>query len=109
MEPLIVLCNFPDSDSARHAAEVIVTERLAACVNILPESASVYRWEGGVVKAQEIPAIFKTTSDCYSALEARLRTLHSAKVPEIMALPVWSGLPDYLQWMVESTRIQKAG
>lgn len=105
MEPLIVLCTFPDTASAQNAAEVTVTERLAACVNILPESASVYRWEGEVVKEREVPAIFKTTSDRYSALETRLRTLHPAKVPEILALPVWSGLPDYLQWMAESTRI----
>jgi periplasmic divalent cation tolerance protein len=104
VEPLVVFCNFPDRSSAENAAEMVVTERLAACANLLPESLSVYRWEGKVVRDREIPAIFKTTSDRYAALEARLKALHPAQVPEILALPVWTGLPAYLNWMLESTR-----
>lgn len=104
LEPLMVFCNFPDSVSAENVAEVLVSERLAACVNLLPESFSIYRWEGKVVRDREIPAIFKTTSDRYPALEARLKELHPAQVPEILALPVWTGLPAYLRWLLESTR-----
>lgn len=103
VEPLIVLCNFPDPASAGSAAEALVTERLAACANLLPESASIYRWEGKVVRDREIPVLFKTSSDRYPALEARLQALHPAQVPEILALPVWTGLPAYLQWLLEST------
>lgn len=104
MDPLIVFCHFPDAASASAAAEAVVAAQLAACVNILPESSSVYRWEGKVVREREIPVLIKTTSDRYTALEARLRELHPAQVPEIIAVPVWSGLPAYLQWLAGSTR-----
>ncbi|RYD38545.1 MAG: divalent-cation tolerance protein CutA [Verrucomicrobiaceae bacterium] len=104
MDPLIVFCNFPDAASASTAAEAVVAAQLAACVNILPESSSVYRWEGKVVREREVPVLIKTTSDRYTALEARLRELNPAQVPEIIAVPVWSGLPAYLQWLAGSTR-----
>lgn len=100
---LLVLSNLPDEASAKRLAEVLVTSGLAACVNILPPCQSVYRWQGVVEQAQEIPVLIKTVSDRYPALEAAIRAQHPYEVPEIIALPVAAGLPAYLQWVARET------
>lgn len=72
---------------------------MAACVNILPAVESIYRWEGEVERSDEVLTVMKTT--CYSSLEPVLRGLHPYDVPEIIALPITAGLPEYLKWVAE--------
>jgi len=103
MEPLLVITNCPDEQSANAIALATVDERLAACVNILPRIQSVYRWQGKVESATEVPLFFKSTAANYPALEARIRQLHPYELPEIIALPVSHGLPAYLNWMAAET------
>lgn len=99
---LLVVCNAPDEETAERIATTLVAEQLAACVNILGPCRSVYRWQGAVERAEEIPLLIKTRADAYPQLEARLAALHPYEVPEIVALPVAQGLPSYLTWVSNS-------
>ena len=103
METLTVITNCPDEETANAIALAVVEEKLAACVNILPRVQSIYRWQGSVESAAEIPLLIKTTADNYPALEARITTLHPYDVPEIIALPIARGLPAYLNWVATET------
>jgi periplasmic divalent cation tolerance protein len=103
MQTLLVLTNCPDEESANAIALALVEERLAACVNILPRVQSIYRWEGAVESATEIPLLIKATAANYSALETAIRDRHPYTVPEIIALPVERGLSAYLDWVASET------
>lgn len=103
MEALLVLTNLPDAASARALAEHVVTEHLAACVNILAPCRSVYRWQGKVEDAEEVPLLMKTSADRYAALEAAIRARHPYELPEIVAVPIGRGLPAYLAWLAAET------
>lgn len=100
---LLVLTNLPDEASARRLAEGLVADRLAACVNLLAPCRSIYRWQGAVESAEEIPLLIKTTAARYAALEAAIRAGHPYELPEIIAVPVAHGLPDYLAWVAMET------
>jgi len=102
-EVLLVLTNLPDRAVAERIAETLVTDGLAACVNVPAECASVYRWQGKVEHASEVPLLIKTTRAAYPELENALRGLHPYELPEIIALPVSAGLPDYLNWVAQET------
>lgn len=100
---LLCLCTCPDRDTARTLARALVEARLAACVNLLPEVESVYRWQGAVETAQEVQLLIKTTTARLEALAARVRTLHPYAVPELIAFEAVGGLPDYLRWASAQT------
>lgn len=95
----IVLSTCPDAASAQRIAAALVDEALAACVNIVPGVRSVYRWKGRVEQAEELLLIIKGVRDDYAAIEARLRALHPYELPEIVAVPIASGLGAYLSWL----------
>lgn len=104
MTALLVFTNCPDEDVANAIALALVEEKLAACVNILPRVQSVYRWQGTVESATEIPLLIKSTVEAYPALEAAIRARHPYEVPEIVAVPVERGLPAYLDWVAAETQ-----
>ncbi|XZG69570.1 divalent-cation tolerance protein CutA [Chitinibacteraceae bacterium HSL-7] len=95
----MVMCNCPDESTARQLAEGLVSARLAACVNQMAPVRSVYHWEGQIETATEVPLLIKTTSRQYAELETWLVAAHPYDVPEIVAVPLISGLPAYLQWV----------
>ncbi|HLO62062.1 MAG TPA: divalent-cation tolerance protein CutA [Azonexus sp.] len=99
METLLVITNCPDEETANAIALALVEDKLAACVNILPRVQSVYRWQGSVESATEIPLLIKATANNYAALEAKIQALHPYDVPEIIAVPIARGLPAYLTWV----------
>ena len=103
MAALLVLTNLPDGDSARAVARHLISARLAACVNILAPCRSVYRWDGRLEEADEVPMLIKTNSECYAALEAAIREKHPYELPEIVAVPIGCGLPEYLAWVAAET------
>ena len=103
MTTLIVITNCPDEETANRIALAVIEARLAACVNILPRVQSIYRWQGAVESAIEVPLLIKTTAAAYPALEAAIRERHPYEVPEIIALPISAGLPAYLNWVAEET------
>lgn len=104
METLLVLTNLPDSYSAHALAGTLVEERLAACVSILAPCRSVYRWQGKTENAEEVPVLIKTTAARYAALEAAIRARHPYELPEIIAVPIDRGLPEYLAWVKNETK-----
>jgi periplasmic divalent cation tolerance protein len=98
----LVLCSCPDEATAINIAENIVAQRLAACVNILPESYSIYHWQGNVESAKEHMMLIKTLQSHYPSLEKVITSLHPYDVPEIISIDINSGLPHYLKWIESS-------
>jgi len=94
----IVLTTCPDVECARQLANVLVDEGLAACVNIVPGIQSVYRWQGNTETANENLLLIKSVDTQYDAIEHRIRDLHPYELPEIVAVPLSTGLAQYLAW-----------
>ena len=101
-ETVLVFSTFADAATARNAAARLVEERLAACANIIPGVESIFRWQGKIESGNEVFVIFKTTHGRWQQLEQRLRALHPYEVPEIVMIQIRDGLPEYLNWIVES-------
>jgi periplasmic divalent cation tolerance protein len=101
---LLVLTNLPDREAAEKLADTLIEKRLAACVNILAPCRSVYRWKDGVQYDEEHPLLIKTTAERYLALEQAIRGSHPYELPEIVAVPIERGLPDYLKWVAAETQ-----
>ena len=104
-EIIIILTNLPDRASALKLAGQLVEQRLAACVNVLAECSSVYRWEGRIKSATEVPVLIKSRAQRYDEVEAEIRRLHPYELPEIVAVPVRRGLEEYLEWVAGETTI----
>jgi len=98
----MVYCTYPDHESATTMANSIIDANLAACVNIIPNLTSIYRWQGKRQQGTEELLLIKTTADTYPALELHLTTSHPYELPEIIAVPIKAGLPTYLEWVRES-------
>jgi periplasmic divalent cation tolerance protein len=101
-ESILVFSTFPDAETARRIGRIVVEEKLAACVNLLPRMESIYRWKGAIETASEVLALIKSTSWKYQMLEARIRELHPYEVPEIVSVRIEAGLLDYVRWIEES-------
>jgi periplasmic divalent cation tolerance protein len=102
-EVVIIFTNLPDREAAVGLAQALVAKQLAACVNVLPECTSVYRWRGAVENAREVPVLVKTRAARYAEVEAAIRSLHPYELPEIIAVPVVRGLDGYLRWIAGET------
>ncbi|HEX4841132.1 MAG TPA: divalent-cation tolerance protein CutA [bacterium] len=109
MSHIVVFVTVGNREEASHLARVLVEERLAACVNLLPSMASTYWWRGQIEQADEVLLVMKTRQDLLEFLTARVRTLHSYTVPEVIAVPIIGGNPDYLAWIDESVRREDQG
>jgi periplasmic divalent cation tolerance protein len=103
METLLVITTLPNADSAHALAHALVEQRLAACANVLAPCRSVYRWQGKVEDAEEVPLLIKTSAARYAALEAAIRAAHPYELPEIVAVRIDKGLPAYLAWVAAET------
>jgi len=95
---LLAFSTFPDLETARRIVLALLESRLVACGNILPEIESAYRWQGKIETSSEVLAFFKLPAPGYAAFEAKLKELHPYEVPEIMAVEIDKGLPEYLRW-----------
>lgn len=100
----LVLCTCPDEESGRGLAVQLVEQRLAACVNLIPGLTSVYRWGEAVQHASEVLLLIKTTDERLLDLTETLRRLHTYDLPEIIAIPIIAGLPEYLSWVSQCTQ-----
>ena len=100
---IVVLTSLPDRESALKLASLLLDQRLAACVNVLSECTSIYRWRGQVERASEVPLLIKTVSATYPKLEAAIRANHPYELPEIVSVPVVDGLAPYLDWVADET------
>ena len=99
---LLAISTFPDAETADRIAHTLIADKFAACANIIPAVHSIYRWKDKIETAGEAFVFFKTTQDQQAAFQEKLRALHPYDVPEIIFIPVASGLPDYLRWVIES-------
>ncbi|HEX8980451.1 MAG TPA: divalent-cation tolerance protein CutA [Parasulfuritortus sp.] len=100
---ILVLTTLPNQDAARTLARELVEARLAACVNVLSPCQSFYRWRGALNEDGEIPVIIKTLAEKYDRLEDFVRTHHPYQLPELVAIDITHGLPDYLAWVAAET------
>ncbi len=103
MEPVLILTNFPDKNSALALAEALIDQHLAACVNALSPCVSIYRWKDGIESAEEIPVLIKSQRQHYERIEQLIKMMHPYELPEVIMVPILSGLPAYLQWIVDET------
>lgn len=104
-DALLVLTNMPDRAGAVQLAQTLIERRLAACVNVLAGCTSVYRWQGKIENATEVPLLIKTRLALYPELESAIRELHPYELPEIIAVPISYGLTEYLEWVSGETTI----
>src|SRR5207237_2622074 len=98
-DAIVVFMTASSGEEAARLAEMVVGAHLAACVQILPEMESVYRWEGKIERQSEVLLLAKTTIDKCEELEREVRALHSYETPEIIAVPVTTGSAPYLEWL----------
>jgi periplasmic divalent cation tolerance protein len=103
IEAVVVLTTVGNEEEALRIARALVDGRLAACVNVLPEMTSVYRWNDGVQQDSERQLIIKTTRTSLDAVRDRVQQLHSYDLPEFLVLPVTSGSQQYLRWIGENS------
>jgi periplasmic divalent cation tolerance protein len=101
---IVVLVTAKDTAQAERIARKLVERELAACVNVLPGARSFFRWEGKVDRTREVLLIIKTRRSVFPRLARAVKELHSYSVPEIIALPIVAGSPDYLRWIDASVR-----
>jgi periplasmic divalent cation tolerance protein len=100
----IVLSTAASEEEAQKIARHLVEKQLAACVNIVPRIASIYRWQGKVESSQEWLLLIKTTAERFPAVRDAVRELHSYELPECIAISVEDGSADYLQWIEDSMK-----
>jgi periplasmic divalent cation tolerance protein len=98
----IALCTVPDEKTAGQIADALISEKLAACINIVPSIMSVYRWNDAIEHDQELLLLIKTSVSVWPLLEARLLELHPYELPEIIAVPIHTGQTDYIKWIKNS-------
>ena len=100
----LVLTTIGTVEQGHQLARRLVDENLAACVSIIPNVSSVYKWKGQVEESSEVLLFCKTAADRLDTLQERIRILHPYELPEILVLQVAGGLPAYLDWVFEETR-----
>lgn len=100
---LMVFVTAPNRREAEKIGKAVISENLAACVNIIPTVRSIFRWQGSLQKSREALLILKTTKLQYKALEKSLRSKHSYEVPEVLAVTVETGFKQYMDWVVRET------
>ena len=100
-DAIIVFMTASNGEEAARLADMLVGAHLAACVQILPEMESVYRWQGKIERAPEVLILAKTIRSKFEELEREVRALHSYDTPEIIAVPVVAGSARYLEWLSE--------
>ena len=103
-QPIVVVMTAATAEEAERIAEALVERRLAACVQVLPEIRSVYRWKGEVARDTEVLLLAKTIRAKFDKLEQAVRAIHSYETPEIVALPVTAGSEPYLNWLVSEVQ-----
>lgn len=98
-DKIVVFSTCDSEEQAAQIARALVEQRLAACVNIVPGTRSVYRWKGQIEDASEWLLIIKSRRELMDRLRAAVGTIHSYEVPELLAVPVVDGSEGYLEWL----------
>jgi len=101
---IIIFITASSDEEAGNIAKTLVTEKLVACVNIIPGIRSTYWWEGKVCQEDEVMLLAKTVNSLFPAVMNRVKSLHSYEVPEIISFPIAEGFPDYVRWIEKATQ-----
>ncbi len=99
----VYFCTCPTIQEARQLATNLLEQRLVACINILPQVESMYRWQDEICNEPEVLLVLKSRKSLASQLQQAVKQLHCYDVPELIALDISAGLPDYLQWVANET------
>ncbi len=102
---VICFISVDTSENAVNIASILVHEKIVACVNILNEHRSIYWWKGKICDEKETLLIAKTRSSLFKKLQERVNQIHPYEVPEIIAVKISDGLPEYLEWINDSTEM----
>src|SRR4030065_104395 len=100
---IIVYITVPSPEEGEKIAKTLVEKRLVACVNIVSGLSSIYHWQGKICDEKELLLVAKTRDSLFKRLEHEVKSIHSYKVPEIIALPIVKGSKEYLDWIYENT------
>jgi len=103
-DKLLILTTAGSDSEARKIATTLVERSLAACVNIVPRVASIYRWQGKVEAAEELLLIIKTAKAKQEQVQSTIRELHSYELPECVAIAVEGGSAEYLEWITDALK-----
>ena len=95
----LIFCTFPDKSSAESIARLLINEKLAACVNIISGVTSIYAWEQKIETAEECLLLIKANKSNYQLIEEIIKKRHPYELPEIIAVSIEDGLPEYLHWI----------
>jgi periplasmic divalent cation tolerance protein len=106
-DKIVVLSTCSNLEEGEKLARLLVEERLAACVNVVPRVRSFYRWKGAVEAAEECLMVIKSSRGLFAELSLALARAHSYELPEALAVPVLEGTADYLRWLGENLRAKK--
>ena len=109
MTVLVCFCTCPNPEIAKRIADVLVEERLAACVNVVPGVRSIYRWKGAIECSDEVLLLVKTVAAQLDAVSARITALHPHELPEVIAVEASGGLSAYLDWVAECSNEDQVG
>ena len=101
-KPYLLLSTTSSRKNAEKIAHVLIQEKLAACVNIIPNVGSIYRWRGTIDQARELLLVIKTDSRSLKEVEKAIRKYHPYKIPEVIGWPITWGYQPYLKWLVGS-------
>ena len=104
MSAIIIYCTCPDIETADRISRLAIRQHMAACVNQLPGITSVYEWDGKIQQNQEVLLIIKSTQERFDAIQNLIREEHPYELPELIAVPITQGLPDYLEWIKQCTK-----
>lgn len=104
MDEILVLVTVGSEDEATKISKILVENRLAACVNIIPGMRSIFQWEGRIDEEREFLLLIKTIQEAFDQLVVAVKTNHSYSLPEIIALPISYGSEDYLSWIRNTTK-----
>ena len=104
MSHIVIFITCPGAKESRLIADALLKARLVACVNTVPKITSRYWWKGKIERAEECLLIAKTEKRLFKAVEKKVKSIHSYTVPEIIAVPISGGNPDYLSWISESIK-----
>ncbi len=107
-DKIVVLVTGGNVRECRRIARLLLDKRLAACANLVPQVRSLYHWKGKIADEKECLMILKSTRELFPALRTEVEKLHSYSVPEVIALPIIDGAPNYLNWIAESVSVAKA-
>ena len=106
-DKIVIFSACASTEEAHQIARKLVDERLAACVTVAPGVRSFYRWKGAIEEAEECMLVIKSSRDLFDRLRLELEKAHTYEVPEVVAVPIVAGAPNYLAWL--DTEVNSSG